>query len=291
MQSSPSFPQDEAFKVTKVCASTGDMKTVSMTPSEILNQTSILPRDLVGLALTTRRERRNRRTKTSGPSTMRTNLWIENVMRQPPAAILPRNDCILLSFGSIRAVAGRQNVYIFDTHESVSQTFAEHLSQIYHQRAVNHAVRDEHCQQKQLLEEQENENNDNAVAPENKEAIPSNKSKSTHPFSARQVQYYYHDDEEPPELLFLEAVLAETVESSTRRIRIFEPMVDDILSQISTDDDFSNAVMHQMAPLKDQLQSFDIFVSQAYECLTRLLNDDDEMLKLLLTEQEGNFLG
>jgi hypothetical protein len=221
---------------------------------------------------------------------------MHNTMRHPPAAILPRNDCILLSFGSIRAVAGRENVYIFDTHNQVTRSFAEHLSQVYRQRAANHAIREKYRQQQKLVEEEENNGNlhgsifnqDNSNS-DGGFRIPTIETKNaTHPIFSKHVQHYYQDDDdEPPELIFLETILADSVESSTRRIRIFEPIVDDLLGQIATDDDFSNAVLHQMAPLKDQLQSFDMFVTQAYECLTQLLNDDEEMLKLLLTEQEG----
>ena len=93
--------------------------------------------------------------------------------------------------------------------------------------------------------------------------------------------------EEHPELVFLEAVLADAVDSFSRRVRIFEPIVDDLLVRVATDEEFSASGIHQLAPLKDQLQSLEVFVTQAYQCLTQLLNDDEEMLKLLLTEQAG----
>ena len=48
-----------------------------------------------------------------------------------------------------------------------------------------------------------------------------------------------------------------------------------------------DAVVHQLAPLKDALQSFEIQVRQSQECLENLLNHDDEMLALLLTEQNA----
>lgn len=95
-------------------------------------------------------------------------------------------------------------------------------------------------------------------------------------------------NEEPTELVFLETVLADAVDSFTSRKRILEPIVNDLLLRISTDEEFSDAnLVHQMAPLMEQLKSFEIFVSQAYDCLTELLNDDEAMLQLLLTEQEG----
>ncbi len=94
--------------------------------------------------------------------------------------------------------------------------------------------------------------------------------------------------EEPCELVFLETVLADAVDSFSSRIRIFEPIVNDLLLKISTDEGISDAnLVHQMAPLMEQLKSFEIFVTQAYDCLMQLLNDDEAMLQLLLTEQEG----
>jgi magnesium transporter len=46
-------------------------------------------------------------------------------------------------------------------------------------------------------------------------------------------------------------------------------------------------VVHQIGPLKDALQSFEMQVRQSLECLDHLLTHDDEMLALLLTEQNA----
>ena len=95
-------------------------------------------------------------------------------------------------------------------------------------------------------------------------------------------------NEDPTELVFLETVLADAVDSFSSRIRIFEPVVNDLLKRLSTDEEISNTnLVHQMAPLIEQLKSFEIFVTQAHDCLMGLINDDDAMLELLLTEQEG----
>jgi hypothetical protein len=97
-----------------------------------------------------------------------------------------------------------------------------------------------------------------------------------------------HLQEEPPELVFLEAALSDVVDSFSRRIRILSPIVDDVVSahKDQLEDVNDGVVIHQLAPLREQLQSLEVFVTQAYECLTTLLNDDDEMLKCLLTEQD-----
>ena len=161
--------------MTKISTETGDMETLYLTPSEVLQETNILPRDLVTLALTSRSEQRKRRrlrqqrlnastntTKSggSGNNPLINNSTIRRTMmelRSPPAAILPRNDCILLSFGSIRAVANRKAVYMFDTHTEVTISFAEHLSKVYRQRFINNTVRAHYIQQQQLLYDEEND--------------------------------------------------------------------------------------------------------------------------------------
>ncbi len=105
---------------------------------------------------------------------------------------------------------------------------------------------------------------------------------------AKRLEHNPSHFEEPSELVFLETVLADAVDSFSSRIRIFEPIVNDLLLKISEHEEFSDAnLVHQMAPLMEQLKSFEIFVTQAYECLMQLLNDDEAMLQLLLTEQEG----
>ena len=67
------------------------------------------------------------------------------------------------------------------------------------------------------------------------------------------------------------------------------PVVDSILDKVDKNDITSpDAVVHQIGPLKDALQSFEMQVRQSLECLDHLLTHDDEMLALLLTEQNGS---
>jgi len=199
----------EQFKVTQVVYNSGQTSTINLPPAEILKRTSILPRDLVSLNLQSRDESSHKRR-----------------LARPPTAILPRTDCILLSFGNVRAVAGRDSVFILDAHSPIANSFAKDLAAVYMTGAID----------------------------------------------------------ESPELVFLEAVLRDTVDTYNRRIRIFEPIVDDFLDRASNEV-FSDAGVYQLVPLKDSLQSFELQVKQSLECLTSLLNDDDLMLNLLLIEQ------
>lgn len=70
--------------------------------------------------------------------------------------------------------------------------------------------------------------------------------------------------------------------------------VDSFLLKVDNNDiTSSDGGVHQLSPLKDALQAFEIQVRQSLECLEILLKSDEEMLGLLLTEhneadQTGN---
>lgn len=212
MRLPPKLPAADAaspsFKVTKV-SYTGSIQTVNLRVDELLKSASIYARDLFTLNLTSRQERRR----------------AERV-RRTVSEIQPRDSLLLLSYGNIRAVAGLEEVYLFDAHSPVVQEFAGELALVYRSGRL----------------------------------------------------------EEPPELVFLERVLEDTVDSFNRRLRIYEPIVDSFLDRVANEV-YSDTGVHQLVPLKDSLQSFEIQVKQSLDCLTELLQDDDEMLSLLLREQ------
>lgn len=90
---------------------------------------------------------------------------------------------------------------------------------------------------------------------------------------------------DPPELLFLDELLRDTVDTFSRRLRLYEPIVENFLEKVSQDVYSDTAGVHQLVPIKDSLQSFEIQVKQSVDTLASLLNNDDMMLDLLLTEQ------
>ena len=89
---------------------------------------------------------------------------------------------------------------------------------------------------------------------------------------------------DPPELLFLDEVLRDTVDAFSRRLRLYEPIVDSFLDKV-THEVYSDTGVHELVPLQDSLYSFEIQVKQSVDCLASLLNNDETMLDLLLTEQ------
>ena len=255
---------NESFKVTKISTETGKIRMFGMVQQEILQETTLSPRDLVSLQLTTRKERNKHN---------RTNTLVEQ-MRFPPT-IYTRNKFILLSLGPVRAVAEPDAIYIFDVHNKAAYDFTFRLAKMYKQRSIR--IRDQsnpaNAATAAEVKRRTNKEQDDRRDPSSPSCcLPGNN----------------NSEEEPTELVFLEFALADAVDSFTSRIRIFEPIVNDLLHRISKAKDFSEAnLVHQMAPLEEQLKSFEVFVGQAYECLTQLLNDDEAMLQLLVTEQEG----
>lgn len=90
----------------------------------------------------------------------------------------------------------------------------------------------------------------------------------------------------PFELVFLEAVLRDTTDVFNRRIRLYDPIVDSFLDKVANEV-FSDSGVHLLVPLKDSLQGFEMHVKQCLECLTELLNSDEDLLALLITEQDS----
>jgi magnesium transporter len=166
-------------------------------------------------------------------------------LRLPQSVILPRGKEILVSFGNTRALIGPTGVTIFDAHSLSVKQFANQVAASFK----------DHVREVEVA-------------------------KARGDKAARDLNYIA----QPPELVFLEDVLRETCDAFDRRVRIYEPIVDSFVDKVANEV-FSDAGVHQLVPIKDSLQSFEIHVKQSLECLTTLLNNDDDMLRLLLTEQ------
>ena len=90
---------------------------------------------------------------------------------------------------------------------------------------------------------------------------------------------------EPFELVFVEEILRDTCDTFNRRLRLYEPIVETFMSR-TANEVFSDSGVQKLVPIKDSLQEFDLNVKQALECITHLLDNDEDMLGLLLTERE-----
>eukprot|EP00797_Seminavis_robusta_P007016 Sro1478_g276020.1 inner membrane magnesium transporter MRS2 (461) ;mRNA; r:8312-9694 len=223
-----------SFRATKVFYSTGELETVNIPTLELLKTSKIHARDLFDLQLTSRQERRSR--KALAP-------------RALAAIVLPRPRSIVLSFGPIRAIVGRQFVLFLDAHDVLVQDFAKDLAATF--KSIANQSRFQHLTTVQTC--------DGSTSAD-------------------------HHHKEAGELIFLEEVLRYSVESFARRLRLYDPIVHAFLDSVAHEV-YSDTGVHQLVPLKDSLQSFEMHVKQCLECLTQLLEDDEEMLALLLTEQ------
>lgn len=218
------------YRVAQVL-SNGKLSIKSLQISEILRDSTMHVRDLFSLALTTGQERKKK-------------------FKRPPAAILPRGNEVIVSFGHVRAVIGQESGMIFDAHDPSTQLFANHLASTFEYK-MNEA----------------------------------------HEFSCGEnlsIDFEYNVKAQylggPFELVFIEEILRDVCDTYNRRIRVFEPIVDSLLSRVSNEV-FSESGVHRLVPVKDSLQEFEMHVKQELQCLTHLLENDEDMLGLLLTEQ------
>ena len=95
-------------------------------------------------------------------------------------------------------------------------------------------------------------------------------------------------DNDTFEIRFLEQILYHVCSTWSRRILLYQPIVNN-LSEKTINSGLFNAQSfvntQRLTPLKESLQTFEMQVSQALDCLTALLNDDEDMVQLLLTAQ------
>ena len=256
----------KTYSVAKVRAD-GSLAIESLKLPEILRNSSLHARDLFSLALTSshdveedsRRRWRPRQVSSAG---------------RTPAAILPRGDEIVLSFGSIRALIGKDSGMIFDAHVPGTQLLASEIAHTFGQRVTEN----KEMKWRRLA------GLSNDASPEAKAQKDLSASDyafdSTTDWSAR-MRY---DESESFELVFVEEILRDTCDTFNRRLLLYEPIVSTLLTRVHNEM-FSDEGVQHIIPIKDSLQEFELNVKSCLECLTHLLDNDEDMLALLLTEQ------
>lgn len=190
----------------------GTMKMHSLSIKDLLERHSgFHVRDLFALKLTIKKNKKS-------------NSYIK-YMSRPRPVILPRGDEIIIAFGYIRAVIGRESAILFDADDPNVMFLARELVELFESK----------------------------------------------PFS-------YKD---PFELVFMEEILRDTCNTFDLRLKLYEPIVDSSLSEVSVTGDSEAS---RLVPLKDSLQEFEIKVKQSLKCLTDMLGNEEDLLSLSLTE-------
>ena len=88
----------------------------------------------------------------------------------------------------------------------------------------------------------------------------------------------------PFEIDMVEQIVREVCTMYSRRIRLYEPIVNSLMDRV-TNEAFSPSGLHKLVPVKDSLQHFEMNVKGALHCITELLENDDDMIGLLLSEK------
>ena len=122
---------------------------------------------------------------------------------------------------------------------------------------------DVHQQKNDILDE--DDNNDDNYEPHNQE---------------QEQKHEY----EKFELIFLEEILRDVCSTYNRRLRLYEPFVDMIATRVSNEM-YAASGVHRLVPIKNSLQEFELHIKSALEGITQLLEDDEDMIGLLLSER------
>ena len=85
------------------------------------------------------------------------------------------------------------------------------------------------------------------------------------------VRIIYPDDFE---IIFIEEVIRHTCDTYYRRLRVYEPIINSVMSK-ADENLFSMSGVQHLMPLKDSLQEFEMVVDQCLDCLTTLLKNDE----------------
>eukprot|EP00979_Chaetoceros_neogracilis_P012106 scaffold3111_cov263-Chaetoceros_neogracile.AAC.13 len=228
--SSSTKPQYKVAKITE----DGNVDLTTLSINEIL-QRGVHARDLFTLALSSSQEQQQ----------SSNNPFQSSRLKRSPSAILPRNNDIIISFGSIRAVIGPQEGILFDAHKPTIQLLAQEIGRSFRLHS--------HISIQNLT----------------------HKDHSSETNSTKQDAF---------EFIFLEEILREVSLTYTRRLQLYEPIVDAVVTRVSNDM-YAASGVHRLVPVKDSLQDFEMQVKSALKCLTDLLEDDQDMLGMLLTEK------
>ena len=257
---------EKTFTVAKI-QDNGSLTIESLKLPEILRKSTLHARDLFSLALTSSHELQedeNRRKMRRRPQ-----YHGSSAAGRTPAAILPRGDEIVLSFGSIRALIGKDSGMIFDAHVPGTKLLASDIAATFELRVA-----------------EEKEIKWRRLAGLGNDASPEAKAQN----GLGSADYddwstkIRHDQSESFEIVFIEEILRDTCETFNRRLLLYEPIVSTLLARVHNEM-FSDEGVQHIVPIKDSLQEFELNVNNCLECLTHLLDNDEDMLALLLTEQ------
>lgn len=248
------FPSDltsPLYRIAKI-GKDGNVTYTSETISDILRGSSMHVRDLFSLNLTptpTSTSSHYDDDDDSSSNASSTRIYSTKKkgdrLSRPSAAILPREDDIIVCFGTIRALIGINSGIIFDAHKPTVQLLADDISRTF--QRINTQNREvEEMKQKDIT-------------------IIDN-------------QYSF-------ELVFIEEILRDVSDTYSRRLKIYEPILDSILSKVSNEM-FTATVVHRIMPIKDSVLEFEIHVQSALDSLKDLLMNDEDMVGLLLTKKK-----
>jgi hypothetical protein len=175
----------------------------------------------------------------------------------PPPAILPRGNVIVVAIGNFKALIYSDSCLVFEAKRPVVVQATTELAELM---KLNHM-------------------NANGTS-----------SSSTSQF-AKQVMgenvmrtMFRAQSPVPFELAMLEAMLQEFCASQARKLSLMDRLVKDTLRRATSASSPDTRIdFYRLVPINVALKNFELSTAEARRCLTDLLHSDEDMLDLLLT--------
>lgn len=218
--------------------------------------------------------------------------------RQVPT-ILPRGNCIIVSISHIKAIICHDHVFLMDIHRPVVRHFAEFLKTFLHVvethanplLALETGLKGQTEFPKPLL--CEGKEGEAGSCEADKDAEPKKDAEGARRIEAATSRKQDGERqkagiEQPLDFEFrvLEAILSFAVAKYARRIQLYEPVVTDLLKRMIVDaTQIEYQALQRLLPISNSLSSFERSTNEVINVLKDLLNNNDDMLEMSLTEK------
>jgi hypothetical protein len=175
----------------------------------------------------------------------------------PPPAILPRGNVIVVAVGNFKALIYSDSCLVFEAKRPVVAQATTELAELMKLNHMN-----------------ANGSSNGSTSQFTKQVMGENVMRTM--FRAQSPV--------PFELAMLEAMLQEFCASQARKLSLMDRLVKDTLRRATSASSPDTRIdFYRLVPINVALKNFELSTAEARRCLTDLLHSDEDMLDLLLT--------
>lgn len=290
--------------------SAGQVDSLYITVDKFLREKMMHARDLLALGVT--------HSNGTGTGIYNKHQDMEETHNNRPL-LLPRANSLIASFGNIRTIIYKDHVLIIDPGSTAGSLHSDHIRIFAESLSRSIFVKNEHKYQQArdirdrsgLGQDSEHMDTDayssfkyKSVSDRNTNTVGTTTSYSHgrddgHLTNGLESSYNSNSNiqskskediernseyefEAPFELHVLEELLKNMCETYDRRMVLYRPLGHSLLKQVELSDTIEG--IHKLLPLSDALYEFELSIKEAQHCLLDILDDEEELSDLLLSD-------